>query len=292
MVEEEIEPIEPASLAARIRLGMKVGAGLGAILGLLVMIAELPAVLGRLSEATSQGGPAVEVTWTAVVATGAAWAAAGSIITLAARGLGRFRSPSYDVHATAIGSVLSGGFIGLILGCGLGGVIYAAAEQSLSGTRLIPIGQGMVLGTLAASAVIGALIGGIGQAMALPAALAGEEADAAITVKRRLSDAVLLPVAAFLVILVIVVSFGWLLLVYHEFAPLIAILGAIGALGFAALMSSKPNLRVTRSEVLVAAAGVGVVLLMIVLIAASRPHGGEEESPEDHASVQHVSVSG
>lgn len=289
-VEEEAEPIDPASLADRIRLGAKTGAGIGAVLGLLVLVAESPLVVGRLSQTTASGGPAVEVTWTAVAATAAVWAVAGSIITMAARGLGRFRSPSYDTLTTPLGSFLSGGFIGLVLGSGLGGVMYATAEPSLSGTRLIAVGQATVLGLLAASAMIGAAIGGIGQATAQPAALVGGEAEDAATVKRRLSDAILLPVAATVVILVIVVSFGSLLLLYSGFAPLIAILVAIGTLAFAALMASRPNLRVTRNEVLAAAAGVGVVLLMIALIAASISDGGGEESPDDHAQAETILV--
>ena len=291
IVEEEAEPVEPVPLADRIRLGARVGAGLGAVLGLLVMVVESPLVLGRLSETTASGGPAVEVTWTAVAATAAIWAVAGSIITMASRGLGRFRSPSYDTLTTSLGSVLSGGFIGLVLGCGLGGVMYATAEPSLSGTKLIPVGLATVLGMLVASAVVGAAIGGIGQAMAQPATLAGGEAEDATTVKRRLSDAILLPVVSTVLTLVIVVSFGSLLLRYSGYAPLIAILVAIGTVAFAALMASRPNLRVTRNEVLAAAAGVGVVLLMLALIAASTTDGGGEESPDDHAQVRNVLVS-
>lgn len=288
--EEEHEPIEPASLADRIRSGARVGAGMGAILGLLALVVEAPLVLGRLSETTISGGPAVEVTWTAVAATAAVWAVIGSIVMLASRGLGRFRSPSYDTLTTPVGSVLSGGFLGLILGCGLGGVMYATAEASLSGTKLIAVGPGMVLGLLAGSAVIGGAVGAIGQAMAQPAALVGGEAEEAATVKRRLSDAILLPVAATVVILVIMVSFGSLLLRYSGFAPLIAILVAIGTLAFASLMASRPNLRVTKGEVLVAAAGVGVVLLMIALVAASISDDGGEEEPADHAQVENVLV--
>ncbi len=290
IVEEEIEPIEPASLADRIRLGAKSGAGLGPVLVLLMIVAQMPAILGRMSETTSEGAPAVEVTWTMVVITAALWAVAGSIINLVARGAGRFRSPAYDTLATTLGSVFVGGFVGLILGSGLGGVMYALAESSLSGTRLVSVGLSTVLGVLAAAVFMGAVVGGVGQAMALSARLVGGEADDAMTVKRRLSDAILLPVASGLVILVIVVSLGLLLLRYHGYAPLIAILGALGILAFASLMASKPNLRVTKSEVLVAAAGVGVVLLMIALIAASGSESGEEGPSDDHAVVYEVSI--
>ena len=284
--EEDVEPVEPAPLADRIRLGAKVGAALGAALGLLAIVVAAPLLLGRLSETTAAGGPAVEVTWTMVVAIAAIWAVTGAVITMAARGAGRFRSPAYDTDATALGSVFSGGFIGLVLGAGLGGVLFATAESSLSGTKLIVIGPVMVLGVLAAGSVLGAVIGGIGQALAQPAALAGAEAEEADTVKRRLTDALALPVVATLVIVVIVVSFGSLLVRFSDFAPLLAILVAIGTVAFAALMASHPNLRVTKGEVLVAAAGVGVVLLMLALIAtAVTGDEGHEEEPADHALV-------
>ena len=284
--EEETEPVEPAALGQRIRLGARIGAALGAVLGFLSLVAEAPLVLGRMSQTTISGGPAVEVTWTAVAATGAVWAVIGAIVTLAARGAGRFRSPAYDTDTTTLGSVLSGGFVGLSLGCGLGGFIFATAESSLSGTKLVSIGPLMIIGVVVASALIGALVGGIAQAMAQPAALAGHEAEDAETVRRRLGDALLFPVTATVLILVIVVSFGSLLLRYSGFAPLIAILVAIGTVAFAAMMASRPNLRVTRNEVLVAAAGVGVVLLMIALIAASMATDhSEEEAPTDHAIV-------
>lgn len=282
--EEEAEPVEPAALGARIRLGVRIGAALGALLGLLTLVAEAPLVLGRISQTTLLGGPAIEVTWTSVAATAAIWAVTGAIITLAARGAGRFRSPAYDTDTTKLGSVLSGGFVGLVLGSGLGGVMFATAESSLSGTKLISIGPMMVVGLVGASALLGALVGGIAQAMAQPAALAGHEAEDAETVRRRLGDALLFPVTATVLILVIVVSFGSLLLRFSGFAPLIAILVSIGTLAFASMMASRPNLRVTRNEVLVAMAGVGVVLLMIALIAASMTTDhGEEEAPTDHA---------
>ncbi len=287
--EEEAEPVEPAPLSRRIRLGAGAGAAWGAALALPAMAAGAPLFLNRISQATEAGGPAVEVTWTVTAAFAAVWAAAGAVITLASRGAGRFRSPSYDTRTTPLGSVLSGGFFGLVLGAGLGGLLFALGEASLSGTKLITVSPWTVIGLLAASAALGAVIGGVGQAMAQPAALSGAEAEEADAVQRRIFDAVLLPAASFAVIGVIAVSFGLLLLRYSGFAPWLAILAAGGILAFASLMSSRPNLRITRGEVLTAAAGVGVILLMLVLVAASMTdggEGGESEAPaEGHAFV-------
>ena len=284
--EEEIEPIDPAPLMDRVRWGAKVGAGFGAVLGLVSFAAMAPLMLTRLSEATAGGAPAGEVTWTYVAATGAVWAVVGAIINVASRGMGRFRSPAYDTETRWVGSMFSGGFLGLVAGTGFGGVLYATGEASLSGTQLLAVSPLSILSTWLGWTVLGALIGGLGQAMAQPAALAGDEADEAREVRKRLTEGLAMPVLATLVIAVIVVSFGSLLLRYAAFASIIAILVAVGTIGFAALMSSRPNLRVTKGEFLVAAAGVGVVLTMLALIAAAVSGDGHEEEggdPADHA---------
>lgn len=284
--EEEIEPVYPAPLADRVRLGAKVGAGFGAVLGLVSFAAMAPLMLTRLSQTTAAGAPAGEVTWTYVAATAVVWAVAGAIINVASRGMGRFRSPAFDTETGWVGSVFSGGFLGLVVGAAFGGVLYATGEASLSGTQLLAVSPLSIMWTWLGWTALGALIGGLGQAMAQPAALAGAEAEEAREVRKRLTEGLAIPVLATLVIVVIVVAFGSLLLRYAAFAPLIAILVSIGTIGFAALMSSRPNLRVTKAEFLVAAAGVGVVLTMLALIAAAVSGEGDEGGagePAGHA---------
>ena len=174
----------------------------------------------------------------------------------------------------------------MVVGTAFGGVMYATSEASLSGTQLLAVSPSSIMWTLLGWTVLGALIGGAGQAMAQPAALAGDEAEEARAVRKRITDGLAMPVLATLVIAVIVVSFGSLLLRFSGFAPLIAILVSIGTIGFAALMSSRPNLRVTRGEFLVAAAGVGVVLMMLAVIAAAVSGDGHEDGagePAGHA---------
>ena len=284
--EEEVEPIDPAPLMDRIRWGAWVGAAFGAVLGLASFPAMAPLMLSRLSQTTAGGGPAGEVTWTYVAATGAVWAVVGAIINVASRGMGRFRSPAYDTETRWSGSVFSGGFLGLVVGTVFGGVLFATGEASLSGTQLISVSPLSIMWTWLGWTALGALIGGIGQAMAQPAALSGEEAEEAREVRKRITEGLALPVLATLVIAVIVVAFGSLLLRYATFAPLIAILVSIGTIGFAAMMSSRPNLRVTKGEFLVAAAGVGVVLTMLALIAAAvsgEGHEADAGEPAGHA---------
>ncbi|MCY3539784.1 MAG: hypothetical protein OXH10_08030 [bacterium] len=284
VAEEEPEPIDPAPMAERIRLGARAGAGLGAAMGLISLLVMAPLALTRLTQATAEGGPAVEITWTFVAAAAVVGAATGAVTNLFARGMGRFRSPAFDTEASPWGSVFSGGFSGLIVGAMLGGLVYATGEATLSDSRLFSVSAFSLLVVLVGWLALGASVGGIGQAIAQPAALRGEEAEEAHTVRKRITEGLALPILSTAVILVIVISFGSLLIRYASFAPLIAILVSIGIIGFSALMASRPNLRVTKGEFLVAAAGIGVVLTMLALVASAisedEDHSGEEA---DHA---------
>lgn len=272
VLEEEEEPeeaVEPAPWRSRVRLGARAGAALGLFMGLASLAAASPLVLGRLTEVTEAGSAAVEVTWTFTVAIAALWAVIGSAAAVAARGAGRFLSPAYDTDGSPLGSVVIGGLTGLVIGFARGGAWYALAETSLSGTKLLSISPWSVLVILAADAACGAAVGAVTQFFSQPRGLRGAQAEDAQAIRRRLSDSLSIPLTAVVVILIFVVALGTLLVRFPSFAPWVAILVSLGILTFAGMMASRPNLRVTRNEVLVAAAGVGVVLLMITLIAAA-----------------------
>lgn len=283
MEEEEPEEIvEPVPWRRRVRLGARTGALLGSVLGLAALVASAPLVLGRLTQVTAAGGAAVEVTWTTVLAIGGLWTVLGGVTAAAARGAGRFLSSAYDTDDSSLGLAVIGSLTGLVLGVAQGGTWYAMAEASLSGTKLLTISPLAVVMILASWAACGAAVGATAQFFSQPRGLRGAAAEDAQVVRRRLSDSLTIPLVSGAVILIFVVPLGILLVRFPSFAPWVAILVAVGILTFAGMMASRPNLRVTRNEVLVAAAGVGVVLLMITLIAAAvtgdapAEHGPEE----------------
>lgn len=280
--EEPEEIVEPVPWRRRVRLGARTGALLGSVLGLAALVASAPLVLGRLTQVTAAGGAAVEVTWTTVLAIGGLWTVLGGVTAAAARGAGRFLSPAYDTDDSSLGSAVIGSLTGLVLGVAQGGTWYAMAEASLSGTKLLTISPLAVVMLLASWAACGAAVGATAQFFSQPRGLRGAAAEDAQVVRRRLSDSLTIPLVSGAVILIFVVPLGILLVRFPSFAPWVAILVSVGILTFAGMMASRPNLRVTRNEVLVAAAGVGVVLLMITLIAAAvtgdapAEHGPEE----------------
>ena len=286
---DEIETIEPAALGDRVKFGAKLGALVGGLLGIIAVVATTPALLSRLSLPAGQATPAVEVTTLAAVLTVAGLSGAfGAIITLVCRGVSSFVSPALVTDASPRSTVMLGAFNGVILGFIAGGVVIGSAETTLTSTRLLPV-RSLVFTVLVGGVILGAVTGALAQGLGQPKGLRGEAADDAAVVKRRLSDSILVLLVSAVIILVIVVSLGSLLVKYPGYAPLLAILVSIGILAFAALMASRPNLRISRGEVLAAAAGVGVVLLMLALVAAQNSGGGHGVDGESHSLSAHLS---
>ena len=283
VVEDDEPDVEPAGLRERIRVGAKIGALVGGLLGFVALVVTMPALLNRLGLPAGESTPAIEVTPLAAVLVIAALSAAfGAVVTLTARGVGGFISPALATASSARSSVMTGVLNGLVLGFVAGGTVIGRAETTLSSTKLLPV-RSTVFTILIGGVVLGALAGALAQAFAQPAALRGEAADDAEVIRRRISDSMGIPLVSSIIILLVVVPFGTLLVEYPAFAPWLAMLVSIGILAFASLMASRPNLKITRGEVVTAAVGVGVILLAIALIASETSGGGHGEAEDTHS---------
>lgn len=128
-----------------------------------------------------------------------------------------------------------------------------------------------ILGWTACGALIGALV----QAFGVPVGVSGREADEAREVGSRLGGAVGLPLAALLTVLLVVGPIGYLFISFPEWAPLLGILVAGSVLAFAGLSASRPGMRVSSSQLIVAVLGVGVVVVTLVAIFVARGTGAE-----------------
>ena len=62
------------------------------------------------------------------------------------------------------------------------------------------------------------------------------------------------------------------------------------ALGFATLAGSKPEMRISLGDVLVAIAGIGTVLVIIVAVLLFNSSGEEEEGGDDSNATAIVQV--
>ena len=282
MVEAAPEPeVEPAGLGDRLRLGVGVGAVMGAVLGVIGMVLASPLMVGRADVVSDSNESAIAVTTVATVVTIAvASAVFGAIIAIIARAVPRFIGRSYDVRGSATVAAVIGGIAGLILGFAAGGILVATGEEALDGGVLLSVRSGLFVVVLGGT-VLGAITGGIAQLLGTSSVY---EDDSETEVRNRISNAVMVPALAAIAILGFVVPLGVLLVSFHEFAPVIAMAVAALILTFSFLMASRPNLRITRGEFLLAAAGVGVALILIAAIASQL--GSDEHGDGDHAGAR------
>ena len=68
----------------------------------------------------------------------------------------------------------------------------------------------------------------------------------------------------------IAVAIAQVFLNFHEYAPLFALIISAAILLFASVMSAAPKIKITRSEVLIASAGVLTLIVIIASVAASQ----------------------
>ena len=81
----------------------------------------------------------------------------------------------------------------------------------------------------------------------------------------------------------LVLPFAWALLESEELgtggAAVIGILTAAGILGFASLAGTKPNIKLSFGEVMVAVIGIGTVIVFILAVMFARSPDEEPEEP-------------
>ena len=289
------ESLEPASLRHRIRTAVRVGAWSGASLGLLgflvasafwagdsSVIGEGPytTVIVTSSNGVIIGAALVSVVFGAIVA-GLSRAATG----WTNRGMRLSTSPSATAWMGAIIGLVLGGIAGALLGSGVGTPVEG--DETLT--------QLPVLSTLAIMLIGGAVLGGftaaVTQAVGIPVAVEDGAEEEIKQIKGRLTGAISIPMVGLLLLLLLVLPVAWALIESSHLtaagAPIVATLVAGGILAFASLAGTRPNIRLTFGEVMVAVISIGTVLIVIlaVLFARSSPSEGEHSASDAEAGI-------
>ncbi len=293
---EPVVALEPAPLGDRVRFAAGIGAVMGLILGVVLALAASPLVVDRatiIGEDPYRAGVEVTLTWF-IVLTAIASAVFGALIASASRLMPAWFHPEMmlrgSVRATSsmgaiigavfgtIGAALASGLVGETVEAGAGGVpgetVQTAVVLSVGGTFLALLIGGAILGALVA-----AVVQLLGEPTVLPADI---EAEANV-VKRRLAGSILIPLAGLTAIALIVLPLALLFLEFPVGATALAIVASAGILMFAFLAAYKPGLRITRNEFILAAVGIGIVLLFIALAVFN--YGPAEEAQTEEAGA-------
>lgn len=291
---EREEPLEPVAFATRVRTAVRVGAWTGAGLGLFGFFMAT-ASWAPNAAVLPDSGPIVQIDSTGVLI-GVALVSVvfGAIVAALSRAAASWSNPAMQLSSSKASTAWIGGGVGLILGLIAGAVLTSGFGAEVEG------GEGLiqlpVLATLAVLLIGGAFLGAftaaIPQLLGTPVAV-GEEAEEEVeVVKSRLSNAMSIPMAATVLLVLLVIPFGYLLIQSNHLgangASIVAILTAGGILGFATLAGGRPEMRVSFGEMMVAVAGIGTVLLIIL---AALFYMGESNDEHDTATEEAAVIS-
>ncbi|MET0566292.1 MAG: hypothetical protein ABW021_07610 [Acidimicrobiia bacterium] len=287
MVEPEPEIVlEPVSLGRRVRTAMRVGAWTGAGLGLIGFVvasnwwAATATVIGEESFT-----PVIQVDSNAVVI-GAALISIvfGAVIASLSRAAASWANPGMQLSNSPSSTFWIGALIGILLGVVAGAVLTGLGTPVEGAEGVVQLPVLATIGVMAiGGAILGALTAAVTQAIGVPVAVpdgSGEEID---NVRRRLGSAFGIPLTALILLLILVLPFAWALLESEELgtggAAVIGILTAAGILGFASLAGTRPNIKLSFGEVMVAVIGIGTVIVFILAVMFARSPDEEPEEP-------------
>ena len=284
------EPVEAAPLGERMRRSARVGAMVGLGMSVFILLLASQWLLPRATTIDIDGtvGAALDIVpgWLiagmAIIsaAVGAAVAGAGRMVT------GWF-GPGLQLTNRTWGTVVLGSVAGLVVGAVIAAVVVGSGTPNdlLEGVATIPV-LGSMVWTLAGWTAGGWLIGLLVQAFGVPRGVESDEAEESSGVKRRLATAYSLPAVAGVAVLVLVLPVAYVFISYPGWAPVTAVFVSASILGFAGLSASRPGMKVSGGEFLVAVAGVIVVVTVILAVLAIQGGGhGEETHGEGEAAA-------
>ncbi|REK23111.1 MAG: hypothetical protein DWQ40_02560 [Actinobacteria bacterium] len=299
--EAEAEPVEetlePVDLSVRLRTTGRIGTWTGAILGLFAFVISAATWSQNVTVAGEETLRPVFVIDPDSVLIGVALVSIvfGGVVAALSRAAASWANPAMQLKSSRSSTAWIGAVVGLVLGIAGGAVLASGFATPIEGSEE-GFAQLPVLSTLFVMLIGGAVLGGLTtlttQFFGVPIAV-DEPEEEVDTVRRRLGNAVGIPVAGLLLLAVLVLPFAWTLIESNHItsggAAIIAIITASGILAFSALAGSQPNVRIGRGELLVAVLGIGIVVLILFAVLTNLSDDHSEESGEEAAAVLVIS---
>lgn len=293
-IEYEPEPeevLEPVPLGTRIKTAVRIGAWTGAALGVIGFLASTAFWAPNATSLPDSGGPVIQVgPNNLIIGIALVSIVFGAVVAGMSRSATAWTNPAMQLSSSKSGTVWVGAALGLILGI-IGGAMLngfgTPVEGSDPGIIQLPVLATLFV-MIIGGAILGAVTAMVPQLLGVPVAVADSDADEVETVKGRLRNAISIPVAGLLILVLLVIPFAFTLIESNHFAPglgggVVAIIAAAGVLGFASLAGNRPEMRISFGDLMVAVIGIGVVLLIIIsmLFANQDDEHAEEPAPEE-----------
>jgi hypothetical protein len=182
----------------------------------------------------------------------------------------------FGVLTTDRESIYTGAGLGLVFGSSIAFFVINSVGQRIEGilpedpvVNLISV-SGALWRIVILSTVIQALVSIISMLLGVPKGLDTYEDLEANKIRSRIVGSIVIPISSIVVGGIIAVAIAQIFLNFHEYAPLFALIISAAILLFASVMSSAPKIKITKSEVLIASAGVLTLIVIIASVAASQ----------------------
>ena len=297
---EPEEALEPVPLRRRVRTATRVGAWAGAALGLLGFLVATAFWAGSTTVIGEGPYTPVIIVSTNGVVIGAALVSVvfGAIVAGLSRSATGWANRGMRLSTSPSATASLGALIGLVLGVIAGALLASGVGTNVEGDETLT--QLPVLSTLAIMLIGGAVLGGftaaVTQAVGIPVAIEEGADDEIRRIKGRLTGAISIPLGGLILLVLLVLPVAWALIQSNDLAaggaPIVATLVAGGILAFASLAGSRPNIRLSFGEVMVAVIGIGTVLVVILAVLFARSSADESDHPAGDAEAAVVLIVG
>ena len=275
LIKEDLPP--PVSISQKLLRSLKFGLGFGVIAGF---------VQGLLSSSYLYDGLILEAETQKLIAEYDAVSFV-IIISLSTSFLGilnslnvkKFLDSNFDGFGILTSdrvSVITGGGLGLVLGSSTAFFIINSVGQTIEPVlpddpviNLITVG-GAFWRVVISSTFVQAAISAFTMLLGVPKGLEDFEDSEAQKIRQRIVGSIVIPLGSIVVGGLIAVAIAQVFLNFHEYAPLFALIISAAILLFASVMSAAPKIKITKSEVLIASAGVLTLIVIIASVAASQ----------------------
>lgn len=298
VIEQPPEEIEPVPIGRRIRTATRVGAWTGAALGLFGFLVATTWWAADVSVTGDETySPVIQADSTAVIiAVALVSLLFGAVVASLSRAAAAWTNPGMRLSNSPRSTAWLGAFLGLALGVIAGALLTSSFGTEIEGADgliqlpVLPTLSIMIIG----GAVLGAVTAAASQVVGVPVAIPEGDDREIETMRTRLSGAIGIPLASLLLLLLLVLPFAWTLIQSNRLtgggAAIVATLTAIGVLMFASLAGSKPNMKISFGEFMVAVVGIGVVIVIVLLTLSVVNQAEDHEEGEAEAEAAIVLV--
>ena len=275
LIKEDLPP--PVGIGEKVLKSLKFGLGFGVIAGFVQgLLSSSYLYDGLILEAETQKLIAEYNTLSFVLIISLSTSFFGTLNSL---NIKKFLDSSYDgfgILTTDRESIFTGGGLGLLFGSSTAFLIINTVGQTIEPIlpedpviNLIAVG-GTFWRVVILSTFVQAAISVFTMILGVPKGLEEYEDTEAQKIRQRIVGSIMIPMGSIVVGGLIAVAIAQVFLNFHDYAPLFALIISAAILLFASAMSAAPKIKITRSEVVIASAGVLTLIVIIASVAASQ----------------------